>query len=430
MKLLLAVLGSLICLSAASPRTLVILENILTKETHSSFLADLKSKNTEVVFKYATDSALTIKKYDERLYDNIVILAPSVTAFGNGIAAADFLQFVDDGGNLLVTGSSEIGDPIKEIAADCGIEFDDEGTSVIDHMNYDVSDAGQHTLIVADQFSPHSIISGADPKPVLFNGIGMAADPENPLVIDILHAASTAYSHAIDKDILEYPLAIGTKILLVAGMQARNNARVVFIGSQDMLSDAFYNAKVKSAVSTEAEASSGNKDFVSNVMSWVFKENGNLRFSGVSHNQVGFAPSDTGYRITDDVEFSIIIEEMRSGEWVAFQGGDVQLEFVRIDPFVRTGLTPDAAGNFKVQFKIPDVYGVFQFKVDYDRVGYTHLYSATQVSVRPFRHTEYERFIPSAYPYYASAFSMMGGLFVFSLVFLYHKDEVVKDKDQ
>lgn len=430
MKLLLAVLGSLICLGAASPRTLVILENILTKETHSSFLADLKSKNTEVVFKYATDSALIIKKYGERLYDNIVVLAPSVTAFGNGITAADFLQFVDDGGNLLVTGSSEIGDPIKEIAADCGIEFDDEGTSVIDHMNYDVSDAGQHTTIVADQFSPTTIISGESPSPVLFSGIGMAADPENPLVVDILHAASTAYSHAIDKDILEYPLAIGTKILMVAGMQARNNARVVFFGSQDMLSDAFYNAKVKSAVSTEAESASGNQAFVSNVMSWVFKENGNLRFSGVSHNQVGFAPVDTGYRITDDVEFTILIEEMRNGEWVPFQGKDVQLEFVRIDPFVRISLTPDAAGNFKVEFKIPDVYGVFQFKVDYDRAGYTHLYSATQVSVRPFRHTEYERFIPSAYPYYASAFSMMGGLYVFSLVFLYHKDEVVKDKDQ
>ena len=136
---------------------------------------------------------LIIKKYGERLYDNIVVLAPSVTAFGNGITAADFLQFVDDGGNLLVTGSSEIGDPIKEIAADCGIEFDDEGTSVIDHMNYDVSDAGQHTTIVADQFSPTTIISGESPSPVLFSGIGMAADPENPLVVDILHAASTAY---------------------------------------------------------------------------------------------------------------------------------------------------------------------------------------------------------------------------------------------
>ena len=38
-------------------------------------------------------------------------------------------------------------------------------------------------------------------------------------------------------------------------------------------------------------------------------------------------------------------------------------------------------------------------------------------------HDQYERFIPSAYPYYASSFSMMAGVFVFALVFLYTKDE-------
>lgn len=35
-------------------------------------------------------------------------------------------------------------------------------------------------------------------------------------------------------------------------------------------------------------------------------------------------------------------------------------------------------GKYSVQFKLPDVYGVFQFKVDYNRLGYTHLYSSTQ----------------------------------------------------
>ena len=38
-------------------------------------------------------------------------------------------------------------------------------------------------------------------------------------------------------------------------------------------------------------------------------------------------------------------------------------------------------GRFTSKFKLPDVYGVFQFKVDYNRVGFTHLYSTTQVSV-------------------------------------------------
>lgn len=115
-------------------------------------------------------------------------------------------------------------------------------------------------------------------------------------------------------------------------------------------------------------------------------------------------------------------------------------------------------GKYSVQFKLPDVYGVFQFKVDYNRLGYTHLYSSTQVSpllppstlgtlcpcapppcgqgpallpsqvsVRPLQHTQYERFIPSAYPYYASAFSMMLGLFIFSVVFLHMKEKEKSD---
>ena len=40
---------------------------------------------------------------------------------------------------------------------------------------------------------------------------------------------------------------------------------------------------------------------------------------------------------------------MRNGNWEAFKGSDVQLEFVRIDPFVRAFLKPDADGVFKVR---------------------------------------------------------------------------------
>lgn len=127
-------------------------------------------------------------------------------------------------------------------------------------------------------------------------------------------------------------------------------------------------------------------------------------------------------------------------------------------------MTVCLGGKYSVQFKLPDVYGVFQFKVDYNRLGYTHLYSSTQVrfiihfktfciylssqhfhsdlprlliftdsfvipqvSVRPLQHTQYERFIPSAFPYYASAFSMMAGLFVFSFVFLHMREKEKSD---
>lgn len=37
-------------------------------------------------------------------------------------------------------------------------------------------------------------------------------------------------------------------------------------------------------------------------------------------------------------EYSIVIEQLSNGRWVPFDGDDIQLEFVRIDPFVRTFL--------------------------------------------------------------------------------------------
>ena len=35
------------------------------------------------------------------------------------------------------------GTPIKELGSECGIEFDEEKTLVLDHHNFDTSDDGQ-----------------------------------------------------------------------------------------------------------------------------------------------------------------------------------------------------------------------------------------------------------------------------------------------
>ena len=37
-------------------------------------------------------------------------------------------------------------------------------------------------------------------------------------------------------------------------------------------------------------------------------------------------------------------------------------------------------GQLEAQFRVPDTYGIFKFVIDYNRVGYSHLQSATQVS--------------------------------------------------
>lgn len=46
------------------------------------------------------------------------------------------------------------GDPLRELGSECGIEFDEEKTAVIDHHNYDISDLGQVIRPSPSRFSP------------------------------------------------------------------------------------------------------------------------------------------------------------------------------------------------------------------------------------------------------------------------------------
>lgn len=316
------------------------------------------------------------------------------------------------------------------MASEVGFEIDEENAAVIDHMNYDLlADTGDHTTIVASPknlINSEIIIGSKNVKPLLYRGTGILADRENPLVLPLLTADSTAYSYVPDTPIKEYPHAVGKGTILLAALQARNNARVVFSGSLYFFSDEAIMSQVKKVGEVQVHDQSGNLNVINAISKWVFKEAGEIRVKSVKHHKEGEKEAPGSYTITEAVVYTIEVEQLIDGQWKPFVASDIQLEFVRIDPFVRLTLKSIGGGKYQAKFKIPDVYGVYQFKIDYDRVGLTRLYSTTQVSVRPLQHTQYERFIPCAYPYYASAFSMMFGLFVFSFVFLYFKDDPKK----
>ncbi|KAG7269539.1 hypothetical protein CRUP_025263 [Coryphaenoides rupestris] len=399
--LMLAALSALLGPVAGDGRTLVLLDNMNIRDTHSLFFRSLADRGFDLSFKTADDPSLSLIKYGQFLYEHLIIFAPSVEDFGGNINVETITSFIDGGGNVLVAANSDIGDPLRELGSECGIEFDEEKTA--------------HTVIVADPenlLKAPTIVGTPTNKPILFKGVGMVADPENPLVLDILTGSSTSYSFFPDRPIAQYPHAVGKNTLLIAGLQARNNARVVFSGSMLFFSDAFFNSAVQKATpgSQRMHEETGNMELAEALSRWVFKEAGVLRVGAVTHRKVGESTPPAAYTITDLVEYSVVIEMLSEGRWVPFNGDDIQLEFVRIDPFVRTYLKKKGV-KYSVQFTLPDVYGVFQFKV----------------SVRPLQHTQYDRFIPSAYPYYASVFSMMGGLFFFSIVFLHMKEKEKTD---
>ncbi|XP_055633214.1 dolichyl-diphosphooligosaccharide--protein glycosyltransferase 48 kDa subunit [Toxorhynchites rutilus septentrionalis] len=414
--------------SRAEPgETLVLLDNLAIRETHSIFFKNLQEQGYKLTFKLADDANLVLSKYGEFLYKHLILFAPSVEEFGGNLSVETITDFVDNGGNVLVAGSSSAGDALRELASECGFEVDEENAAVIDHLNYDVSDSGDHTLIVAspDNLIDSEIVVGKkNVGPLLYKGTGLLADKENPLVLQLLTADSSAYSYIPDAPIKEYPHAVGKGTLLIAALQARNNARVVFSGSLYFFSDEAFLSSVQRVQDGKLHTKSGNQDVAVAISKWAFGEHGVIRVRSVKHHKDGESNPPSSYTITDPVVYTIEIETLaEDGKWQPFQASDIQLEFVRIDPFVRTTLKSIGGGRYQARFKIPDVYGVYQFKVNYDRIGYTQLYSTTQVSVRPLTHTQYERFIPSAYPYYVSAFSMMVGVFLFSFIFLHFKED-------
>lgn len=70
------------------------------------------------------------------------------------------------------------------------------------------------------------------------------------------------------------------------------------------------------------------------------------------------------------------------------------LEFTMLDPYYRVPLEKKIGSSlYSTTFKAPDTYGVYQFKINYHRPGYTFLDIATKVPVRPPKHNEYERYI-------------------------------------
>ena len=421
-------------LSLAEQETLVLVDNLNIRETHSQFFKSLQDRGYNLTFKLADDANLVLSKYGEYLYKNLIIFSPSVVEFGGQIDSEAITKFIDDGGNLLMAGNAAAGDVYREVASECGFEMDEESAAVIDHFNYDVTDDGEHTRVVVppkNLIKAPTIVGEQNTKPLLFEGTGLIVDKDNSLVLPILTADSTAYSYNPKSQVKEYPHAVGRKTVLIAALQARNNARIIFSGSLYFFSDEAFNSPVSKVHGDKLKADvSGNKALAVHLSEWAFGERGRLRVRSVNHHRQGEKESTNTYTITDTVVYRIEIEEQKNGKWQPFDASDVQLEFVRIDPFIRTTLDKKPNGVYEAVFKVPDVWGVYQFKVDYDRVGYTRLYHSTQVSVRPLQHTQYERFIPSAYPYYVSTFSMMVGVFLFSFVFLYYKEDSPKSKSE
>jgi oligosaccharyltransferase complex subunit beta len=411
------------------------------------FFSELSSRGHKLTYHAMDSSRLKLKAYGEYNYDNIVFFAPTAEKLGS-LAFDEITAFSNAGGNVLIAASKDVSDSVRDLIESFGVTLHKKGYEVIDHFetldDYDLN--LQHTHFLAREASRSPALLGAygtdaHRAPVLFHGIGQSlADPENILAVPALRGNPSSYSAQPNKPVGDGPESSGEETYLVTAVQGRNNARVVVAGSLDLFSNAYFRA-------TDDNQVVGNEVFCRESSKWALAETAVLRYRDIRHHRSDGVPPDVIlhektrpdlpvtmfpdpeltrnsliYRIKDEIVYSMVVEEYTNGRWVPFNATDMQMEFVMLDPYVRKTMTADAQGTFSAVFTAPDSYGIFKFRVLYRRPGYSVLHAETKVSLRPFKHNEYERFIFSAYPYYTSAISATVAFFVFSVAFLFSKE--------
>lgn len=321
----------------------------------------------------------------------------------------------------------------RGFAEECGVEYFAKGESVLDafHGVESGNNMDGEKFYAKDFGAVNTLMDVAFRKgKVVFEGTGQMLDAENVLGFSLLKPERSAYV-LTKADVHEKH--VGQGVSLVSAVQGRNNARILFSGSLELFKNEQW--RNKDVV---------NMAFTKAITEWTFGQRGVLKVSNRKHRREDGSSADKMlknvdrpdqpvslypdaeicreslvYRIKDNLTYSFDVVELKNGKWEPFQADDMQMEFVMLDPYVRKTISHDKKGHFSVTFQAPDVYGIFQFRVMYRRLGYSTIHFTDQVSVRPFKHDEYERYIVAAFPYYASAFSMMTGIFLFSIIFLF-----------
>ncbi|KAL3896718.1 MAG: hypothetical protein SGCHY_003893 [Lobulomycetales sp.] len=384
-------------------------------QTHSSLVKRLSADHSLV---YAADSLLD--SYGLRKFDILLLLGVSP------FTPKDLMAHLDAGGNILIAAGSKVPENLREFAFEFSVDFDDRLTTLYDPVSA-LDSSPDKTSFYAQNYAPAAanVVPSALTAPLVFSdAIAHRLTGKNRLAFPVLSANPSTYSFLAPeqgknsgKSVSETTPFIGTKIQLISALQTRGNARVLFCASVDFFSDAHEDT---------------NAGVVDQIVAWTSQKSGVLRIHPAAHHHRTSQPGQQHgiYRIKDEMTYSLGIQQLdaATGTWTPYTANDVQFQVKMLDDYLRLPMTSDSQGMYRVNFTLPDVYGVFTFKTSYWRHGLTYLDAADIVQVRPYRHDDYPRFLSSAWVYYVNVASMMGAFLALCAVWLFHRDAPTKEK--
>ena len=240
------------------------------------------------------------------------------TGLGPNLTPKAFLDFINAGGNILLTLSSSTPTPssLVSLLLELDIHLPTERNSlVVDHFNFDtISSSEKHDVVLLprpDSVRPdikNFFKGNADDIIAFPRGVGQSLGNTSPLLTPIIRGSRTAYSYSPKDEAegVEDPFAAGPQLSLITTMQARNSARFTVIGSAELLENAWFEGKVKMAGKGAKEVKTANQAFAKEVTGWTFNEIGVLKVGNIEHHlsENGVKSNITNpkiYRVKNDV---------------------------------------------------------------------------------------------------------------------------------
>ncbi|WRT63892.1 uncharacterized protein IL334_000818 [Kwoniella shivajii] len=424
----LSLLGLISARSSTGDKVLVVLEPSVQKDDYSKFWKSLKDRGFELTFKEPKDKDAELVKYGELNYDHLIMYAPGAKSFSPSLSPKSILNAQFSGLNTLYFLSPDLTESNRELLREYDIEFIEPSLTLLDAFNHPPESSISTVLLPPTSSIPDSngeIISASTSSggPIVYSSGTVHTTGQNPFLVDILHATKSSYigkdkaSKGEDNDNAsksKEPILNGKKATLVSALQSRDNVRIGFVGTGQLIKDDWWGTEV--ATKEGKSIKTGNADFISDFSKWIFQETGVVKIIDSTHYRKGETEPRELYTKKDEITYSLTLAKHYTtsngtSAWGPFEVDDLQLDFTMLDPHVRTALTQDKSTsaeigtNYKAKFIAPDRHGVFKFVVGYWRTGWSYIQSSTTASVVPLRHDEYPRFITGAWPYYIGACS-------------------------
>ncbi|KAG0668074.1 oligosaccharyl transferase glycoprotein complex, beta subunit [Maudiozyma exigua] len=404
--------------SAIGSRTLIVFDDRVDDlSNYSNFFNLLKDHEFDITTLELSDKSTKINLFekDTRLYDNLILFPVKGKLYSKQLAAKKLIHFNEDGGNILALTIPKVSsDPIHLYLNQLGIYPSPRTQSLKDlfqdsnnnNLQFTAKESIENKIIYSNENAEDSIYNFGD-------SVSAALLDNREQIIPLLKASRTSFTSG--NKTREINWTDGTQGYLIAGFQNLVNARSLWLGSVQFLSNEHFKQ---------------NLDLINDLIQWNFQEKNIIKVTNVNHyhTESNLSYDELPYKVTDNITYTISLSQWDGSKWIPFITDDLQFELRQVDPYYRITMKPQGVSPIDPQaelystgdFKLPNRHGMFTFLTNYQRSGLSFIHQSDVKAIRHLANDEYPRSfeIPNAWVYLASIATVIISFIAFVLFFI------------